>query len=310
MSPAMNQSSPLRNFGAFAIALALTAFATASTAVAQQKFTSPDEAVETLAAALRAKDDKAVAAIFGPGSAALISSGDSVNDENVRKAFVLAYDLKHAIKTDGGKATLLVGDDYPFSIPLTQKDGVWSFDVAAGREELLARRIGRNELAAIQVCLAYVDAQNEFADMTKIGGLSVYAQRLISTPGTKNGLYWPTTAGEPPSPMGAAVAIASARGYRVGRGEPYHGYHYKILTKQGPKAPDGEHDYVVNGKMIGGFALVAWPANYGNSGIATFMINHAGDVFEKDLGEATDKVAPHIATFNPDDSWKKVTIEK
>jgi hypothetical protein len=233
-----------------------------------------------------------------------------VDDENLRKAFLLAYDAKHSIKIDGDKATLIIGQDYPFSIPIAKKGDSWSFDLAAGREELLARRIGSNELAAIQVCLAYVDAQNEYADTTKVGNLSVYAQRLVSTPGTKNGLYWPSAAGEPQSPMGDAVALASLRGYRVGSGEPYYGYYYKILTRQGPKAPGGEHDYVVNGKMIGGFALVAWPAQYGNSGIATFMVNHDGVVFEKDLGDATSKLAPQITAFNPDDSWKKVAVEK
>lgn len=306
----MKKISPLFKIGALVVAMALTALATTSMALAQQMFKSPDEAVETLVTALRAKDEKALNAIFGPGAAEVISSGDAVNDENVRKAFLLAYDASHNVKTAGDKATLLIGDDYPFSIPLAKKGDAWSFDLAAGREELLARRIGRNEVAAIQVSLAYVDAQNEFAAMTKVGGLSVYAQRLVSTPGTKNGLYWPTAAGEPESPMGASVAVASVRGYRVGSGEPYHGYYYKILTKQGPKAPGGTHDYVVNGKMIGGFALVAWPARYGNSGIATFMVNHDGDVFEKDLGEATTTLAPQITVFNPDDSWKKVTIEK
>jgi hypothetical protein len=306
----MTKAPSLFNFGTLAATTALAVFATTWTAVAQQRFKSPDEAVETLVAALRAKDEKAVIAIFGANSTDVISSGDPVDDENVRKAFLLAFDARHTLNADGDKATLLIGDDYPFSIPVAKKGDAWSFDLAAGREELLARRIGRNELAAIQVCLAYVDAQNEFAAMTKVGGLSVYAQRLISTPGTRNGLYWPSTAGEPESPMGAAVAVASVRGYRVGSGEPYHGYRYKVLTRQGAKSPGGEHDYVVNGKMIGGFALVAWPANYGNSGIATFMVNHAGDVFEKDLGDATSKVASHISAFNPDESWKKVTLEK
>jgi hypothetical protein len=242
----------------------------------------------------------------------VLQSGDSADDENLRKAFLLAYDAKHRIKIDGGvTATLQVGrDEYPFSIPIAKKGDAWSFDLAAGREELLARRVGRNELAAIQVCLAYVDAQDEYADMTKVGNLPVYAQRLVSTPGTKNGLYWPAAAGEPQSPIGAAVALATLTGYRVGSGAPYHGYFYKILTKQGPKASGGEHDYIVNGKMIGGFALVAWPAEYGNSGIATFVVNHDGEVFEKDIGDATSKIASQITAFNPDDSWKKVTIEK
>ena len=249
--------------------------------------------------------------VLGPGSADVISSGDAVDDEICARRFCLPTIVKHSIKIDGDKpAILVVGrEDYPFSIPIVKKGEAWSFDVVAGRKELLARRIGRNELSAVQVCLAYVDAQNEYAGMTKVGNLSVYAQRLVSAPGTKNGLYWPTAAGEPQSPLGPAVALATLTGQRVGSGEPFHGYFYKILTWQGAKAPGGEHDYIVNGKMIGGFALVAWPATYGNSGIATFMINHDGDVYEKDLGEATSKVAPAIAAFNPDDSWTKVKVE-
>jgi hypothetical protein len=174
----------------------------------------------------------------------------------------------------------------------------------------LARRIGRNELAAIQVCLAYFDAQNEYAAITKVNNLSVYAQRVVSTPGNKNGLYWPTAPGEAKSPLGEEVALATLRGTRVGSGEPYHGYFYKILTRQGPKAPGGEHDYVVDGKMIGGFALVAWPATYGNSGITTFMTSYDGEVYQKDLGPDTGKTAQKITSFNPDESWKKVSLEK
>jgi hypothetical protein len=301
--------SPLRSFAHLAGVAALLA-ALSAPAAAQQTFQSPQQAAESLVAALRAGDQKAVVALLGPGSEDVISSGDAVEDDNVRKTFLLAYDLKHSVQTKEGKATLLIGqEDYPFSIPIAKKGEAWSFDVAAGREELLARRIGRNELSAVQVCLAYVDAQNEYAGMTKVGNLSVYAQRLVSLPGTKNGLYWPAAVGDPQSPLGPAVALATLAGQRVGSGEPYHGYFYKILTRQGAKAPGGEHDYIVNGKMIGGFALVAWPATYGNSGIATFMINHDGDVYETDLGEATSKLAPAIATFNPDDSWTKVKVE-
>jgi hypothetical protein len=308
----MTNTSPLFNLGRLIAATTMAGFVMVSAAAAQQMFKSPDEATEAFIAALRASDEKAITAILGPGSPDVLQSGDSADDENLRKAFLLAYDAKHRIKIDGGvTATLQVGqDEYPFSIPIAKKGDAWSFDLAAGREELLARRVGRNELAAIQVCLAYVDAQDEYADMTKVGNLPVYAQRLVSTPGTKNGLYWPAAAGEPQSPIGAAVALATLTGYRVGSGAPYHGYFYKILTKQGPKASGGEHDYIVNGKMIGGFALVAWPAEYGNSGIATFVVNHDGEVFEKDIGDATSKIASQITAFNPDDSWKKVTIEK
>lgn len=189
-----------------------------------------------------------------------------------------------------------------------QKDGTWQFNTATGREEILARRIGRNELAAIQVCLAYYDAQLEYADTAgKAGDVTFYAQRLVSRPGKKDGLYWPPAAGESESPLGDAVASAAQQGYRVGAGAPYHGYYYKILTRQGPAAPGGALDYIVNGQMIGGFALVAYPAEYANSGIATFIVNNRGDVFEKDLGQNTKAIASEMASFNPDQTWKKVT---
>jgi len=188
---------PLRSFARLA-GLAALLMTLSAPAAAQQTFQSPEQAAESLAAALRAGDQKAVVALLGPGSEDVISSGDAVDDDNVRKTFLLAYDLKHSVQTKDGKATLLIGrEDYPFSIPIAKKGEGWSFDVVAGRTELLARRIGRNELSAVQVCLAYVDAQNEYAGMTKVGNLSVYAQRLVSAPGTKNGLYWPAAAGEP-----------------------------------------------------------------------------------------------------------------
>ena len=188
-----------------------------------------------------------------------------------------------------------------------QRDGQWSFDTAAGREEILARRIGLNELATMKAMLAYWDAQNEYADMNKDkNGMATYAQRIVSTPGKKDGLYWPTSGSEPDSPLGEAVAAATQRGYRVGAGEPYHGYYYKVLTSQGPNAPGGAVDYVVRGNMIGGFGLVAYPAEYGNSGIMTFIINNDGDIYERDLGSGTGRIASRMTTFNPDHTWRKV----
>ena len=287
-------------------------FAMVTAATAQQSFKTPQEAAETLVTAVRAGDRKAVNAILGPGAEQIISSGDAVQDENTRKLFLAAYDARHSIQTSGDKpATLLIGrDDYPFAIPIVQNGGSWIFDTVAGRIEVLARRIGRNELAAIQVCLAYYDAQYEYAEtMPKVDDMAVYAQRVVSRPGKKDGLYWPTAEGQPPSPLGDAVASATQRGYRVGAGAPYHGYYYKILTRQGPKASGGAHDYIVDGKMIGGFALIAWPAEYGNSGITTFLINHDGAVYEKDLGKNTSKIASRATTFNPDDTWKKVEVD-
>ena len=247
--------------------------------------------------------------ILGPGSQELVSSGDPVEDADVRKEYLEAYDAGHRIVSESGKPSVLVigPNDWPFPIPMVQRDGQWIFDVPAGREEVLARRIGRNELSTMKAMLAYWDAQQDYADMNKSkSGQAVYAQRIVSTPGKKDGLYWPTSGNEPPSPLGEAVAEATQRGNRPGAGEPYHGYRYKILLRQGPTAPGGAVDYIVKGDMIGGFAAVAYPAEYGNSGIMTFIINHEGDIYEKDLGEGTARIASQMTSFNPDHTWRKV----
>ena len=207
----------------------------------------------------------------------------------------------------GDKATLIIGQDsYAFPVPLVGKDGAWQFDAAAGREEILYRRIGRNELGAVQAALAYVDAQNEYAEKG-LAGNGVYARRIVSRPGKKDGLYWPAQPGEDESPLGELAAAATAQGYRAGQERtPYHGYYYKILTRQGPGAPGGEIDYMAGGKMIGGFALVAYPAEYGNSGVMTFVVNHQGVVYEKDLGPGTAVAAARMTVFNPDRTWRRV----
>lgn len=305
----LTNSFHLRRLAGLILAATLAVFVLVPAASAQQTFKTPDAAAEALVAAARAGDRKALEAVLGPGSAEIVSSGDAVQDENTRKVFVAAYDVRHSIKTDGDKpATLIIGaDDFPFPIPLIKKGDSWTFDTAAGREEVLARRIGRNELAAIQVCLAYFDAQNDYADIApKADGLAVYAQKFVSSPGKKDGLYWPSAEGEQQSPIGEAVATATRRGYRIGSGAPFHGYYYKILTRQGPTAPGGALDYVVDGKMVGGFALVAWPAEYGNSGLTTFLINHDGTVYQRDLGENTRRIASRMTAFNPDHTWTKV----
>jgi hypothetical protein len=209
------------------------------------------------------------------------------------------------------KAILVIGDnDYPFPIPLERnKDGTWSFDTVAGREEILFRRIGHNELDTIQTCLAFVDAQNDYAAKDRGAGAGVYAMRFISEAGKKDGLYWPAAQGEEESPLGELFAAATRQGYRAGQGRsPYHGYYYKILTRQGPAAPGGAVDYVVRGKMIGGFALVAYPDEYRNSGVMTFLVNHDGTVFQKDLGPKTAQIAEAMTSFNPDPTWKKVDV--
>jgi len=282
-----------------------------SVASAQQAFKTPDEAAAALVSAAKASDMKALATVLGPDGEDIVSSGDEVADAATRQKFVTAYDAKHRITMEGDdKAIMIIGpDDYPLPIPLTRKEGMWRFDTAAGRDEILARRIGKNELEAIQSSLAYVDAQNEYAEKDRTGvGVKTYAQRIISQPGKKDGLYWPTSAGEEASPLGEVVAQATRQGYRVGGGRtPFHGYYFKILTGQGPDASGGEQDYVVRGKMIGGFGLVAYPAEYGNSGIMTFIVNHKGTVFQKDLGPNTAKRAERMTEFNPDKSWTQVS---
>jgi hypothetical protein len=234
-----------------------------------------------------------------------------VEDKNARQRFLQAYKEKHSTVTEGSKALIILGaQEWPFPIPLVKNSEGWHFDLAQGRDEILARRIGRNEMDAAEVCLAYVDAQHDYAEMSLARtGIPAYAQRVISTPGKKDGLYWPTKKSEPESPIGVFVATASTEGYKIsGERQPFHGYYYKILTKQGASAQDGAYDYVANGKMIGGFALIAWPAEYGNSGITTFLINHDGIIYQKDLGPETEKIAQQIDSFNPDSSWRTMDV--
>jgi hypothetical protein len=278
-------------------------------ASAQQKFDTAEAAAAALAKAAKAADTKDILAVLGTSAASIVSSGDKVIDKENREKFVADYDAKHEVAMEGSdKATLVIGqDDFPFPIPLVRKGDAWQFDAAEGRKEILYRRIGRNELDTIQTCLAYVDAQDDYAEMMRKGGVAPYAQRFVSSPGKMDGLYWPAKEGEPQSPLGEFAARASNQGYALdGGGEPYHGYYFRILTRQGPAAPGGELDYVVDGKMIGGFALVAFPAEYGNSGVMTFIVNHNGVVFQKDFGPNTLKIARTITSFNPDKSWTKV----
>lgn len=295
------------------VSLTIAALVCASTsiAMAQQSFQTPEEAATVLVNAAKSGDIKGIVAVLGPDGEDIVSSGDEVADAATRAKFVAAYDAKHTIAKEGGnKAIMVIGlEDFPLPIPLVLKNGTWRFDTAAGRVEILFRRIGKNELDAIQSCLAYVDAQDEYAEKDRTGaGVNTYAQRIISQPGKKDGLYWPTSQGEDASPLGELVAQATAQGYRVGGGRtPYNGYYFKILTKQGPAAAGGELDYIVNGKMIGGFALVAYPAEYKNSGVMTFIVNHAGTVFQKDLGPDTMQLAERMTSFNPDKTWQAVT---
>jgi hypothetical protein len=283
-----------------------------SASQAQQAYPSPEDAAAALAAAVKNGKSSNILKVLGKGGQDIIESGDDVADAEIRQRFISAYDAKHSIKAESDKrATLILGaDDFPFPVPLVNNRPGWEFDTAAGRLEILYRRIGRNELDAIQTCQAFVDAQNEYAEKDRTGeGMGVYAQRIVSSPGKKDGLFWRDD--RDPSPLGELAAQASAEGYKAGeQAAPYHGYYFRILKGQGSDAPGGALNYVVNHKMIGGFALVAYPAEYGNSGVVTFMINHAGTVYQKDLGESTESRAKRIVLFDPDQTWKKVDALK
>ena len=279
-------------------------------AVTQKTFASPDEAANALIEAVRAKDANALLAVVGPGSGAWLFSGDPVADRNDWSRFLAAYDEKHAIDMEDGRAMLDVGNDaWPFPAPIVKRGARWAFDANAGKQEIVNRRVGRNELDAMQTLLAIVDAEREYAATDADGnGYADYAKRFASSPGKKDGLFWATEANEPPSPLGPMVAVAAREGYtRAKNAErtPYHGYYYKILTSQGKDAPGGAYDYMVGDKLLGGFAIVAWPANYRSSGVTTFLVNHDGVVYEKDLGPQTASIAAAMTRFNPDATWRK-----
>ena len=294
------------------LSAAFVGMAIFSAASAQQSYQAPEEAVAALVEAARSGTTEALLAVLGPDSEDIVSSGDDVADAAGRERFVQAYDAKHAIELEGDdKAALILGEEeWPFPIPVIREDDVWVFDADAGRDEILARRIGRNELSAIQAVLAYVDAQNEYAEAARANdGIAVYAQRIVSQPGKKDGLYWPAELGGK-SPLGDLVAKATAEGYRVGEDRaPFHGYYYKVLTRQGASATGGAYDYIAGDKMIGGFALVAYPAEYENSGVMTFLVNHEGSVFQKDLGEQTSEIVEGMTEFDPDETWQRVEAD-
>jgi hypothetical protein len=276
--------------------------------IVQRAFASPEDAGRALIEAIDSDNGRAIYAVLGRGSGALIYTADPVQDKGMRAAIAAAYRIRAKFEMGGdGKATMLLGDnDYPFPYPLVKATAGWQFDAKSGAEEIVNRRIGANELAAINVCLAYVDAQREYVLRDRNNnGLLEYAQKLASAPGTQDGLYWATKDGEPPSPFGPLVAQARKQGYVKGPDEPYYGYYYKILTAQGKDAQGGAYDYIVDGKMIGGFALVAYPARWGVSGVMTFVCNHDGVVYEKNLGRETPAVAAKMAVYNPDATWTK-----
>ena len=272
-------------------------------------FTSPDDASNALVTAVKSGDQNGVLAIFGPDSKEIIFSGDPVQDKNIGNAFVAGYDVMHRWRRmpDGGQILLVGADNFPFPIPLRKNDGgQWFFDTAAGKDEILNRRIGRNELAIIEVCDAVTEAQAEYYAHPHDGEkANLFAAKFISDPGKQNGLYWKTAEGQPPSPLGPMAASATAEGYtKKQEGQtPFHGYYFRMLKGQSDKAPAGAKDYVVNGKATGGFAFVAYPAEYGNSGVMTFMINQDGVLLQKDLGKTTTETATAMTLFDPDSSW-------
>ncbi len=284
----------------------------AEAGAAQKHFASPEEAFAALASAARAGDEPAILAILGEGAKPIVESGDPVADRDTLERFATSYDAAHAIQKSGdGRAELVTGtDEWPFPIPVVKEEGGWVFDTDAGDEEILARRIGRNERFAIQACLAFVDAQREYWERNPDGApLLHYASQLVSSEGKRNGLYYPVGEGEEPSPLGQGFAKARAAGYeemKAGKATPFHGYFYRILKSQGAHAPDGAYDYVVGDHMIGGFALIASPATWDNSGVMTFIVNQDGIVYQKDLGPETEKLAASIKSFDPDDGWSRV----
>jgi hypothetical protein len=304
----------LIRIGLAVFASACVSHAPAPQAPQQMGFTSPQAATDSLVAALRAHDTPQLHKIFGPDGDEITSSGDDVADRADAARFLAAYDQEHRLQTESdGSATLIIGTHgWPFPVPIVKRNDQYVFDSAAGRDEILNRRIGRNELATEKVCLAVVDAQRDYVALRPTGGdLPVYARRFVSDPGTKNGLYWPVKDGETPSPLGELVAEAAEEDYGTttrpadSAPPPYRGYRYRLLTSQGPHAKGGEIDYIVNGQLVGGFGVVAYPAQYGNSGIMTFITNHDGIVYQRDLGPQTETAAKSMTAFDPDAGWTK-----
>ena len=304
------------------ILMVLTALSTsdlsaAGSKVKQKTFASPEEAVKAFIDAMKTANKEELTAIFGPKAVSQLSSGDKVSDRAEREWVVKAYEEKNSLERKGDdRAILELGNDkWPLPFPLVKKGSGWHFDAEAGREEILNRRIGRNELRVIETMLGYVDAQREYASRDRTGsGVHTFALKLMSAPGKKDGLYWDAKEGEEESPAGPFVAKAAQEGYtrkaKTDKPSPFHGYYFRILTAQGKNAPGGAYDYVVKGNMILGFGLVAYPAKYGSSGIMTFIVNQEGVVYQKDFGKNTAKAAASIRKYDPDKTWEKAEQTK
>lgn len=297
---------------ALGFALALFAAAQVNAAESGKTFATPEEAVVALAGAVTTTNQSEILAIFGPAAGDLVNP-DAVQAANEFAAFAAAFgETNRLVRASDTWCVLELGKDaWPFPVPIVQQDGRWLFDTAAGKDELLNRRIGRNELATLNVVRAYVQAQREYASRDRDGDeVLEYAQKVISTPGAKDGLFWPPDLDGEISPLGPLAAAADDEGYQTSgknnpdaQPQPFHGYLFKVLKRQGKHAPGGKYDYVINGNMIGGFALVAWPAEYGNSGIMTFIVNQQGRIYQRDLGDQTAKTAEALKEYDPDSTW-------
>jgi hypothetical protein len=303
----------MHRFSVFVVAVAglalQPAFAVPTTPYGKG-FASPDAAAQALVAAARANDPAAILEILGPSAKSVVTTRDAVADRKIRQEFAARAAQKMRVAAVPGKSNmkkLLVGrDEWPLPFPIVQVDGKWYFDTAKGKDEILSRRIGRNENDVIGISRGFVEAEHNYAALNRTeNNVPIYAQRIISTPGKHDGLYWPAAEGEDASPMGDLAARAIAEGYTNKR-EPFHGYYFKVLTGQGPHVPGGEMSYVDNGQMTKGFALIAWPADYGSTGIMTFLVNKSGIVYQKDLGRKTADIASAYTTYNPDQTWTPV----
>jgi hypothetical protein len=285
---------------------------------ARRTFATPEDAAKALVEAAKSNNENDLVAILGPSLKQWIESGDPVADQKAKEKFVADYEQKQSIDTtEEDKAILVIGDDdFPFPIPLVKSADKWSFDPEQGKQEIIDRRVGTNELDTIQSLLAIADAQTDYVALNpQSKGAPEYARRFISSPEKHDGLYWPSSGSQPESPLGALVADAVVAGYSPSQEggassrNPYHGYYFRMLTAQGPHAPGGAYSYLVNGRMIGGFAVIAWPAKYGASGYKTFLINQDRTVYETDLGSNTSAEVKEITTFDPDQDWKKVDTD-
>jgi hypothetical protein len=271
-------------------------------------YPNPEQNVDAFVSSLRSNDLNGLKAVFGNGSERLFRSDDSVGDKNLRAAFLQLYDAKHELTTreDGSKVLVVGNDNWPLPIPLVKNGNGWTFDSPAGFDEIINRRIGRNELLTIQTILAVGDAERDYYRVDRNGDhILEYAQKFRSTAGQQDGLYWRVNPGEPPSPLGEVVAAAAAEGYPASS-TSLHGYRFRMLTSQGPDAPGGAYDYMVRKSQIGGFAVLAYPVTYGESGIMTFIVSHDGIVYQRDLGKDTDDEVAKIKSFEPDKGWTRV----